>query len=274
LVVVRVSSVFFANVVCVFFFQAEDGIRDRNVTGVQTCALPISTVQGHLEDQLEDVPTIEWTLPLEQVLSFEPDLIILENSLDSYEGTYEDYQKIAPTYVMSEETITDWQKQIDVFGELLNKEEEADQAIGDYENTVDEARNTIDEAIGDDSVAAIWVTGGKYFVLEKDRHSAKVLYNELGVTVPSFIEDLGKAAPQWEPISLEKLSELDADHIILLAADNEEGITNLDSSNVWAKVPAVENDNVHIIDAADAWTNQGKIAATKTINSIIDIFVK
>src|SRR5207249_6789150 len=27
-----------------FFFQAEDGIRDRNVTGVQTCALPISIV--------------------------------------------------------------------------------------------------------------------------------------------------------------------------------------------------------------------------------------
>ena len=27
--------------VCVFFFQAEDGIRDDLVTGVQTCALPI-----------------------------------------------------------------------------------------------------------------------------------------------------------------------------------------------------------------------------------------
>src|SRR5688500_19843250 len=26
----------------VFFFQAEDGIRDYKVTGVQTCALPIS----------------------------------------------------------------------------------------------------------------------------------------------------------------------------------------------------------------------------------------
>src|SRR2546421_7704810 len=26
-----------------FFFQAEDGIRDLIVTGVQTCALPIST---------------------------------------------------------------------------------------------------------------------------------------------------------------------------------------------------------------------------------------
>src|SRR5690606_40894734 len=27
-----------------FFFQAEDGIRDFHVTGVQTCALPISTL--------------------------------------------------------------------------------------------------------------------------------------------------------------------------------------------------------------------------------------
>src|SRR5690606_40418145 len=29
-------------VVVLFFFQAEDGIRDFHVTGVQTCALPIS----------------------------------------------------------------------------------------------------------------------------------------------------------------------------------------------------------------------------------------
>src|SRR5690606_39873110 len=31
-----------ADVICsAFFFQAEDGIRDFHVTGVQTCALPI-----------------------------------------------------------------------------------------------------------------------------------------------------------------------------------------------------------------------------------------
>src|SRR6516164_622265 len=29
-----------------FFFQAEDGIRDGTVTGVQTCALPISPARG------------------------------------------------------------------------------------------------------------------------------------------------------------------------------------------------------------------------------------
>src|SRR2546429_771052 len=30
-----------------FFFQAEDGIRDVAVTGVQTCALPISSRRWH-----------------------------------------------------------------------------------------------------------------------------------------------------------------------------------------------------------------------------------
>src|SRR5256885_7935893 len=36
-------------IVLFFFFQAEDGIRDYKVTGVQTCALPIS---GHLGNRL------------------------------------------------------------------------------------------------------------------------------------------------------------------------------------------------------------------------------
>src|SRR2546421_12929598 len=39
-----------------FFFQAEDGIRDLIVTGVQTCALPISQAvaeQGATNDLLE-----------------------------------------------------------------------------------------------------------------------------------------------------------------------------------------------------------------------------
>ena len=35
------GSIFFILAVFFFFFQAEDGIRDDLVTGVQTCALPI-----------------------------------------------------------------------------------------------------------------------------------------------------------------------------------------------------------------------------------------
>src|SRR3712207_9069974 len=47
-----------------FFFQAEDGIRDIGVTGVQTCALPISilsqasTTVTHVNANLERVDDI------------------------------------------------------------------------------------------------------------------------------------------------------------------------------------------------------------------------
>src|SRR5947208_13716524 len=51
---------------CVFFFQAEDGIRDDLVTGVQTCALPISAaiaVEGYLVAPFENespVKALDW----------------------------------------------------------------------------------------------------------------------------------------------------------------------------------------------------------------------
>src|SRR5260370_4882310 len=53
-----------------FFFQAEDGIRDSSVTGVQTCALPISLhlvlrhPADHRIDNIEGiVRTLRGTLP-------------------------------------------------------------------------------------------------------------------------------------------------------------------------------------------------------------------
>src|SRR5207249_8028288 len=51
------------NDISVFFFQAEDGIRDRNVTGVQTCALPILNIverrrpqDGQIQIELDGRP--------------------------------------------------------------------------------------------------------------------------------------------------------------------------------------------------------------------------
>src|SRR5215213_9254079 len=41
-----------------FFFQAEDGIRDWSVTGVQTCALPICASGGDLRGGQERLPAV------------------------------------------------------------------------------------------------------------------------------------------------------------------------------------------------------------------------
>src|SRR5699024_11722437 len=47
----------------IFLFQAEDGIRDRNVTGVQTCALPISIIFSVVRNIFNSVVVIPDSIP-------------------------------------------------------------------------------------------------------------------------------------------------------------------------------------------------------------------
>lgn len=251
----------------------EDALLAIGVTPVAKWAIGES-VQGHLEAELADIPKIEWTLPLEQVLSYEPDLIILESNMENYEGTFEEYNKIAPTYVMTEEMTGDWRTQIETFGTLLGMEDAAAAALTGYEEKVEAASTELADALGDETVALIWVIGGKFFTFEKDRHSAEVMYQELGVCVPALIEELGEASATWDALSLEKLSELDADHVILLAAEGEEGLETLENSEVWKSIPAEQSGNVHVLHEASSWTNTGLNASEQTIDALLDTIVK
>ncbi|MFB4169731.1 iron-hydroxamate ABC transporter substrate-binding protein [Virgibacillus sp. JSM 102003] len=251
----------------------EDALLALGVTPVAKWAIGQS-VQNYLEYELKDLPKIEWNLPLEQVLNQKPDLIILEHGIDSYKGSYEDYQKIAPTYVMKEETTTSWRKQIEKFGKILGKEDKADEVLNQYKEKVAKAKETLSGAIGDETVAAIWATGNQFFVFEENRHSAEVLYSEIGINSPELVKNLGEAETQWNPLSLEKLSELKADHVFLLASKGEQGIDTLKNSDVWQSTPAAENDNVYILNDPSNWTNKGLIASKKTIDDVLEALTK
>src|SRR5208283_5977625 len=54
-----------------FFFQAEDGIRCRDVTGVQTCALPISTAT---EEKWQDTLTAIGSISAVQGVTVSPEI--------------------------------------------------------------------------------------------------------------------------------------------------------------------------------------------------------
>ena len=70
-----------------FFFQAEDGIRDRLVTGVQTCALPISK-DFHVNAWTDNGTIMgiqHETLPLVG-LQFHPESISTEKGMELLES--------------------------------------------------------------------------------------------------------------------------------------------------------------------------------------------
>jgi len=252
----------------------EDSLVALDITPVKQWAIG-TTVHEYLQDKLGDVPTIEWDMPLEQVIEAEPDLVIFSSPSAVPTGQLEDYQKVAPTYVFTDENAADWRKQITIIGEMLGKEELAQEVLSSYDEKAADASKTIKAAIDDESVAAIWMIGGQYYVLEKNRFAGNVLYEDLGLTVPSFIEKLGTAKDAtWSPISLEALADMDADHVFLIAAEGETGLETLTSSSIWQATPAAQNGHVYEIIDDGSWTINGKIASDKVIDVLIEKLAK
>src|SRR2546430_2694041 len=65
-----------------FFFQAEDGIRDLTVTGVQTCALPIATSapgQPFINPILEGLGLFVISPPAKYTYGYKPGYIEISN---------------------------------------------------------------------------------------------------------------------------------------------------------------------------------------------------
>src|SRR5207249_8391961 len=86
----------------VFFFQAEDGIRDRNVTGVQTCALPIFTVDVRGEIlQIKDV--INRMVDQLNAFAAEVTRVAKEVGTDGKLGSQAEVKGVAGTWKRSEE---------------------------------------------------------------------------------------------------------------------------------------------------------------------------
>lgn len=230
-------------------------------------------VLDYLQPQLGDVPTISWDLPLEQTLSQEPDLIIFNSPSSLQNGTYEEYEQIAPTYIYKDEVNSAWRERLSRMGEILNKQDAADEALAEFDQKVEKTKESLEEAIGDESVAFIWTLGEEFYVFESSRYGAEVLYNEVGLTQPKFVQNL-EQEEQWNPISLEKLGELDADHVFVVGEENETGFEILENSSVWQSIPAAKNDQVYTMNNPSHWTIDGVIAHEMTLDAVRDELTK
>lgn len=263
-----------ANVERILASNLEDSLVALDTLPIRQWAIG-TTVHDYLQDSLGDVATIEWDMPLEQVIEAEPDLIIFSSPSAVPTGQLEDYQKVAPVYVFKDEDAADWRKQVEVMGTILNKEEEAEKALEAYDAEAKLASEEIKAAIGDESVAAIWLIGGQYYFLENGRFSANVLYKDLGLTQPQFVQNMEAATDAtWSPISLEGLADLDADHIFLIAAEGETGVEALTSSTLWKGLPAAQNEHIYLIKDDGSWTINGMIASEKVIETVKETLVK
>src|SRR5215217_1557944 len=68
---------------CFFFFQAEDGIRDIGVTGVQTCALPILLIALIIGLVIAALQTSEALIQVAMLASIIVSLLVFPTAIET-----------------------------------------------------------------------------------------------------------------------------------------------------------------------------------------------
>lgn len=244
----------------------EDYLVALGVTPVAQWTVGNDSDQAYLQDKLADVPRINYDLPYEDVLSFEPDLLLMDSSSMVEGDKYEQYSKIAPTYVVTNGEEVTWRERLTDIAKVLHKEEQAAQVEADYDDLVAATKEAYADQIKGKSIAVLWVVNNSVFMVSETKSSGQLLYHELGFEVPTLVSEISESATaDWSAVSLEKLAELDADYLILVNSDKG---ADFFSEQVWQNLDAVKNNHLWEFGPESSWLYNGPIAYTKMIEDI------
>ena len=244
----------------------EDYLVALGVTPVAQWTVGNDSDQAYLQDKLAEVPRINYDLPFEDVLSFEPDLLLMDSNSMVEGDKYDQYSKIAPTYVVTNGEDVTWRERLTDIAKVLHKEEQAAQVEADYDDLVDATKETYADQIQGKSIAVLWVVNNSVFMVSETKSSGQLLYHELGFEVPALVSEISESATaDWSAVSLEKLAELDADYLILVNSDKG---ADFFSEQVWQNLDAVKNNHLWEFGPESSWLYNGPIAYTKMIEDI------
>lgn len=244
----------------------EDYLVALEVTPVAQWTVGNDSDQAYLQDKLAEVPRINYDLPFEDVLSFEPDLLLMDSNSMVEGDKYDQYSKIAPTYVVTNGEDVTWRERLTDIAKVLHKEEQAAQVEADYDDLVAATKETYADQIQGKSIAVLWVVNNSVFMVSETKSSGQLLYHELGFEVPALVSEISESATaDWSAVSLEKLAELDADYLILVNSDKG---ADFFSEQVWQNLDAVKNNRLWEFGPESSWLYNGPIAYTKMIEDI------
>jgi len=195
-------------------------------------------------EEIENVGTTEQP-NLETIATLEPDLIL--SSKLRHEAIYDELSQIAPT-VFTETTGVTWKENFEVHAEALNRAEEGDMIVNDYQGRIDEFQ----QAMGDNppEVSVVRFLPGDTRIYQKESFIGTVL------------EDAGLPRPPSQDVedfairnaSAELIPEMGGDVIFVTTFGPEEESTKqeITSDPLWQQLEAVQQGRVYEV-SDDLW---------------------
>ncbi|MEY8743870.1 ABC transporter substrate-binding protein [Paenibacillus tundrae] len=210
-------------------------------------------IYEYLRADLDGVPLVgqEPQPNMEEINKLKPDLIIATKI--RHEDIYAQLSQIAPTVVT--ETLFDWKETVKLAGEAMNKVEQSDKLLADWDTRVADFK----EKMGDRLPIEATITN---FRADQVRifymgYAGKIL-KELGFTRPA-----GHDEDTWgvELTSKESIPDMNADLIFNFNSGTEteaiqKNYEDWTSSPLWKNLDAVKNNQLVQVDEV-AWNMAG-----------------
>ena len=204
------------------------------------------TIPSYMNDQLGDAKVVGHsmmeTADIEAILACEPDLIIMA---PRQEKIYDELKEIAPT-VMLEDQSNDWEAKLKDVAKLFGQEDEAQAWLDDYYAKAEKLGKEIKEANGEDTTYLTVLASSGSFMVFTEGGIGTVLKDDMKLPQPANMPEQDSIT--LPTVTMEGLSEIDADHIIVIATESDKA--DLEASSVWSQIRAVKEGNVTILDAS------------------------
>lgn len=161
------------------------------VGATENPASPDGNWPGMATDLEPDVAVLDSTTPnIEQIASFEPDLILAMAAPPEYVESYDELSEIAPVLPYLEAPLEDpGDELLRAISQVLGAEDEADELIAQEVDLVEQFVEDHPEAEGMTYAFGQYTGGSLYLALVSDSSSAQ-FFSRLGLTVPDELEAL------------------------------------------------------------------------------------
>jgi len=214
------------------------------------------------------------TVNYEEVLSYKPDLILIRNSFD--QTVYDELSKIAPTVAFD---LKDSVSSTLAIGAILGMEDQAKERIRQYEDLLAKAGEELQSAVGGETIAMLRIMKNEIRIYPYSKSDmSSFIYQELGMSPDPLTVESDTADNL--AISMEKLPELKADHIILIAGYGSISQEDIEAAKaryeeikadpLWQNVPAVKSGNIYEVDSRK-WLNHGLICTEMKAQELVDL---
>ncbi|WP_252222994.1 MULTISPECIES: iron-hydroxamate ABC transporter substrate-binding protein [unclassified Clostridium] len=240
-------------------------IATANVDSYETDKVP-----SYIEEKLGNAKVVGHsmmdTMDIEAILSAEPDLIIMA---PRQEKIYDQLKEIAPV-VMLEDKSNDWEAKFKDVANLFGQEEEAQKWLDNYYDKAKKLGDEIKSTDGEKTYLTVLASSGQFMVFTEGGIGT-VLKDDMALPQPDNMP--AQDGITLPIVSMEGLTEINADHIILIATESDKA--DLEKNTVWKKMRAFKEGNVTILNASPYFSQAyNPIGRELLLQSIKDEVVK